>query len=124
MTMLHLVFALLLTGHNNSWLGTYLFEEADGPVTGTYQLTVKGQTADLDIDGFQTKTRLRADVKAEGPAAVFTFRNYRPTNIGEGFKPGDHLFTLSYQNKTLLTRWVTLQPLLPASLRTGFAQIR
>jgi hypothetical protein len=103
-----------------TWDGTYTFDEASGQVTGAYVLTVKGRSADLDVDGFQTLVRLRADVEAHGDEAEFRFSDYRPDNVGTAYKPGQLLFTLTRRGKELKTRWHMLQPLLRPSRQEGF----
>lgn len=116
--MTQLLLALLLAVP--TWDGTYTFDEAAGQVTGAYVLQVKGRSADLDVDGFQTMVRLHADVEAHGDQAEFHFSNYRAENLGTGLKPGQLLFTLTRRGKALATRWHALQPLLRPSRTEGF----
>lgn len=102
---------------NNKWTGTYTFEESaknvagDGAQTWNYVITVKPREdkslmAEVQVDGFQTMTRLEADVKADDKKAEFIFAKYMPENMFELYKKGERLFTLELNAKNeVVTNW-------------------
>ncbi len=88
------------------WLGQYAFEESAKNVTGegaqswNYVIDIKEKdantvVAEIQVDGFQTMTRLEADVKTTKDNAEFVFSKYGKDNIFELYKKGDRLFTFN-----------------------------
>ena len=84
------------------WASTYELYEysefAPPDQTWVYTLRIYRQDsirkANLDIDGFQTLTRLKAIAKEQGGNLDIIFDSYRPENIGEPYQKGDLLFSL------------------------------
>ncbi len=105
------------TDVNNKWIGKYAFDESAKNVTGEgsqtwgYVITVKENadktlSAEINVDGFQTSTRIEADVKASDKSADFIFSKYLPENMFEPYKKGDKLFTFEMNDKSeLVTNW-------------------
>lgn len=109
------------------WHGVYVFEEfgphtgkGAGPVIGLrYKLSVapKGEalTANLDIDGYQTRNRIRCRVAPFGSNSLrFFLQTYRAGNALRPYPAGSHLFTLTRGKDRggsyYKTRWVALKP--------------
>jgi hypothetical protein len=109
-------------GVNNKWLGQYSFDESAKNVTGEgsqtwgYVITVKENAnknliAEINIDGFQTTTRIEADVKPNDKSADFIFSKYLPENMFELYKKGDKLFSFEMNGKgELVTNWDKMKP--------------
>lgn len=104
------------------WAGQYSFEESAKNVTGegaqswSYVIDVKAVddktlVANIQVDGFQTMTRLEAEVKATEKSAEFYFNKYGSENVFELYKKGDLLFTMLKNDKNeILTSWEKMKP--------------
>ena len=104
------------------WLGQYAFEESAKNVTGegaqswNYVIDVTERDANtvvavIQIDGFQTMTRLEAEVKPSKDSAEFIFSKYGKDNVFEIYKKGDRLFTFVLDDKNMIiTNWDKLKP--------------
>ena len=112
------------------WLGHWDFTECWPAVNNSvhdcivYQLNISqtgDQTiADLDLDGFQTMSRLRGAVERTTNGIRITFAGIRePGLFDDTYKAGDVLFDLSASGDKVLTIWRRMTPALPASKRTG-----
>ncbi|MBI2642509.1 MAG: hypothetical protein HYW97_01570 [Candidatus Wildermuthbacteria bacterium] len=82
-----------------NWAGVYEYSEFAPPnQTWVYTLKIYKEDsirkANLDIDGFQTLTRLQAVAKEQDGKLDIIFDSYRPENIGEPYQKGDLLFSL------------------------------
>ena len=99
------------------WIGQYTFEESAKNVTGdgaqswNYVIDIKAKDdktliAEIQVDGFQTMSRINADVKASTKSAEFIFNSYGKDNMFELYKKGDRLFELELNDKNeILTNW-------------------
>ncbi len=99
------------------WLGQYTFEESaknvtgDGAQTWNYVIDVKAKddktlAAEIQVDGFQTMSRINADVKASSKSAEFIFNSYGKDNMFELYKKGDRLFVFELNDKNeIITNW-------------------
>ena len=104
------------------WIGQYSFEESAKNVTGdgaqswNYIIDVKEKdantlAAEIQVDGFQTMTRINADVKASKDNLEFVFDKYGKDNMFELYKKGDKLFTFVMNDKNeIITNWDKMKP--------------
>jgi hypothetical protein len=116
---------------NNKWTGVYTFEESAKNVTGdgaqswNYVITVKPRedktlVAEIQIDGFQTMTRIEADVKADDKKADFVFAKYMPENMFELYKKGDRLFSMEVNTKNeFVTNWDKMKAFVVDNQKNG-----
>ena len=107
---------------NKKWTGQYSFEESAPGVTGessqswSYSVSVSQANdtlllATILIDGYQTMTRLEAEVKATGRNADFIFLKYGKENIFEPYQKGEKLFSFVMNEKNeLITNWDKMKP--------------
>lgn len=105
-----------------TWAGQFSFEESAKNVTGqgaqswSYVIDVKAiddktLVANIQVDGFQTMTRIQADVKATEKSAEFYFSKYGAENVFELYKKGDLLFTMVKNDKNeIITNWDKMKP--------------
>lgn len=86
-----------------NWTGTYEYGEFASSSFGSnqvwdYKLKIykEGEQlkAQLDIDGFQTLTRIQAIARELNGNLDIIFENYRPENIGGAYQKGNLLFSL------------------------------
>ncbi len=115
---------------NKKWIGQYAFEESAPGVTGessqswAYVINISQHNdtlllAEIQVDGFQTMSRLEAEVKAAGNNAELIFMKYGRDNILEPYKKGDKLLTFELNEKNeLLTGWDKMKPNLPANQKS------
>ncbi|MBZ0202523.1 MAG: hypothetical protein K8I03_05860 [Ignavibacteria bacterium] len=118
------------------WAGQYSFEESAKNVTGqgaqswNYVVDVKAVddktlTAIIQIDGFQTMTRIEAEVKASDKNAAFYFNKYGAENVFEIYKKGDLLFTLvKNDNNEIITNWDRMKPNVLDNQKNGKVMFR
>ncbi len=114
-----------------TWAGQFSFEESVKNATGvgsqswSYVITIKAiddrtLTAIIQVDGFQTMTRIEADVKATEKNAEFYFNKYGAENIFELYKKGDLLFTMSINDKNeIITNWDKMKPNVLENQKSG-----
>lgn len=107
---------------NKTWIGQYAFDESapnasgSGAQSWSYVVTVSLKennvlSAFIQVDGFQTLTRVEAEVKSTEKKADFIFNKYEAENIFEPFKKGDKLFSLELNDKNeLITNWDKMKP--------------
>jgi hypothetical protein len=120
----------------NKWVGKYSFEESaknvtgDGAQTWNYVIDVKAKEdksliAEIQVDGFQTMTRLEAEVKPSDKSADFVFSKYMPENMFEIYKKGDKLFTLQLNDKgDIVTNWDKMKPNVLDNQKSGKVMIK
>lgn len=118
------------------WAGRYEFEEsAKGGSDMASQswdyivkVTAKNDTtltADISIDGFQTMTRIIADVAATDKSADFIFNEYGLDNKFSVYKKGDKLFSFEITGKNeLVTNWGKLQANVISNQKNGLAMFK
>ena len=117
----------------NSWTGSYFFEEDGGrnaggtPIYIVHQLDI-AQTDDglivtIQSNGYQTSIDLTGTAKAEGDRLLIYFDSYGENNVFESYEQGDLLFTLekrTVKGKTeILTHWNKFQPIVPKNETSG-----
>lgn len=107
---------------NQQWTGSYEYGEAippsDSGIPGaawSYNLDISqedsGLVASLDIDGFQTLTRIEAIAEENNGMLDIVFDSYGPENIGASFHRGDVLFSLKkITDDAYLIIWSEMQP--------------
>jgi|SRR4030095_2362758 len=103
------------------WVGHYTFEESAPSVTGAgsqswvYDINVTAKedttlTANIQVDGFQTMTRIESDVIANEKSADFIFSKYGKDNLFELYKKGEKLFSLELNDKNeIITNWAKMK---------------
>ena len=113
------------------WIGRYTFNESAKNVSGegaqswSYILDVKplddeNMIASLQVDGFQTMTRLEAKVNATAMDIEFIFDKYGKDNMFELYKKGDKLFTFSLNEKNeIITNWDKMKPNILENQKSG-----
>ncbi|MCI0449943.1 MAG: DUF5991 domain-containing protein [Chlorobi bacterium] len=113
------------------WVGKYEFDEGvEGVTEGTaqswhYSVNVYFKSdsiliALIEIDGFQTMTRLEADVKADEKRAEFFFSKYVKDNMFEIYKNSDRLFELEINEKSeIITNWDKVKPNVISNRKNG-----
>jgi len=116
---------------NKKWAGQYTFEESAKNVTGSgaqtwnYVIDIKEKdagtlVADIQVDGFQTMTRIEASVKASEKNAEVIFEKYGKDNMFELFKKGDRLFTIEANDKgEIITNWDKMKPNVLENQKSG-----
>ena len=118
------------------WLGRYTFEESAKNVSGegsqswSYILDVKplddeNMIASLQVDGFQTMTRLEAKVNATAMDIEFVFDKYGKDNMFEKYKKGDRLFAMMRNtDNVVMTNWDKLMPNVVTNQESGKVMFR
>lgn len=118
------------------WIGRYTFDESAKNVSGegsqswSYILDVKAlddenMIASLQVDGFQTMTRLEAKVNATAMDIEFVFDKYGKDNMFEKYKKGDRLFAMMRNtDNVVMTLWDKLQPNVLANKESGKVMFR
>lgn len=113
------------------WIGRYTFDESAKNVSGegsqswSYILDVKALddenlVASLQVDGFQTMTRLEAKVNATGMDIEFIFDKYGKDNMFEKYKKGDRLFAMMRNtDNVVMTNWDKLMPNVVTNQESG-----
>lgn len=113
------------------WAGQYTFEESAKNVTGSgaqtwnYVIDIKEKdsgtlVADIQVDGFQTMTRIEASVKASDKNAEVIFEKYGKDNMFELYKKGDRLFTIETNDKgEIITNWDKMKPNVLENQKSG-----
>ncbi|MBE2226066.1 MAG: hypothetical protein IAE93_01935 [Ignavibacteria bacterium] len=116
---------------NKKWAGQYTFEESaknvtgDGAQTWNYVIDIKEKDAntliaDIQVDGFQTMTRIEASVKATEKNAEVIFEQYGKDNMFELYKKGDRLFTIEANDKgEIITNWDKMKPNVIENQKSG-----
>ncbi|MEM0964009.1 MAG: DUF5991 domain-containing protein [Bacteroidota bacterium] len=116
-----------LASDTTDWAGTYTFAEAEGHLTRTYRLAVFRDNdrwvGSLDVDGYQTMTRLLLRGVGDDGALAFVVARYRMGNATEAPAIGDTAFVFrrGYFDGTpeITTRWVAMEPLLSTTPSVG-----
>ena len=113
------------------WLGTWHFGECWPTLNKgasdclDYELRISqvgGQTtADLDMNGFQTMSSFKCEVRPTSSGIGIVFAGIREPGLwgDTRFKPGDELFELFAKDGKVLTAWGKLTPALDKNKRTG-----
>lgn len=112
-----------------NWYGKYEFGEvaSSNPGGGSvqswqYNLSISSSNGasrwivGLDVDGFQTMTRINATANNVGNSLDIIFDSNEPNTTLGGYKKGDVLFTLTPATTGLLIQWKKMQPNVQASL--------
>jgi hypothetical protein len=106
----------------NKWSGRFVFHEsAEGITPGTaqswdWEVIVESDDkgsykARVNIDGFQTMTRIEADIIANDSTIEFIFARYLPDNMFGSYKKGDRLFSFRInENGVMITEWDKMKP--------------
>jgi len=107
---------------SNKWIGQYTFDESapnaagSGAQSWSYVIKISAKDDDslvalIQVDGFQTITRIEAEVKATEKNADFIFSKYGAENVFETYKKGEKLFSLEINEKNeMITNWDKMKP--------------
>ncbi len=96
---------------------TYSFNEfVSADENMDYELVkLSDGTYELNIDGFQTMTRIKAHAEGAGQdSAKLVFDSYNKDNVGGTLKKGETLFTYTFGtsiNELIILKWQALQPI-------------
>lgn len=126
MFFLSIFMILMLTNCNSSksssgkdiWVGAYEFYEfVPENINMQYNINIykceDSLLSEINIDGFQTKARIRAQVVQDGEKIDFVFDDYLPDNEYEIFIKGDLLFSFKRIDNEIYTCWGKLKPINP-----------
>lgn len=115
----------------NKWTGRYTFDESapnaagSGAQSWSYTINVSVKEGDslfaiIQVDGFQTMTRIEADVRGTDKNADFIFSKYGEENMFELFKKGEKLFSLEINEKNeMITNWDKMKPNVVDNQKSG-----
>ena len=114
----------------NKWIGQYTFDESaqnaagSGTQSWSYVINVSSKEDSLIavilVDGFQTMTRIEAEVKVTEKNADFIFNKYGDENMFEHFKKGEKLFSLEINDKNeMITNWDKMKPNVVDNQKSG-----
>jgi hypothetical protein len=101
------------------WSGHWHFDESWPAGEGvhnfvSYDMNIRPHgneyTVDIDIDGFQTMQRIRAEGKVIGQNLRIVFQSVRPDHHGVEYQPGDVLLELTEVKGKVLTTWRKIEP--------------
>ena len=100
----------------DSWIGNYDFYEFSEPnMNMVYHIEIykhmEKYFASINIDGFQTMGRIKADVIGNTKSIKLIFNSYLADNVSELYQKGDALLLLRKGDK-LLTSWLEMKPML------------
>ena len=109
-----------------TWSGSYSFGES-GPenslIVMEYGIKIYKENdvffATIEIDGFQTMTRIKAKVTGDQKQIVFIFEEYLPDNLYELYNRGDILLGFERSDKGLITHWRKMTPALTEGSSSG-----
>ena len=110
------------------WVGEYDFFEFIASPVGSdlsmgYRITIYEERgvyyAEVIIDGFQTMLRARALVQGNHDSVDLIFNSYLPDNLSERFNQGDILLTFERTGVEVITKWGSIQPLIPDNEKPG-----
>lgn len=106
------------------WLGKYEFYEYFPPnINMEYNISIYQDDdeyfANINIDGFQTTQRIRADVIGNTEGIELIFDTYLSENTGERIEKGIILLSLKKEDSEIHTYWGTIKPILPENMDNG-----
>ena len=101
-----------------TWIGEYSFDEFIPPnINMVYNINIYEENnsylANIDIDGFQTITRIKANVLGNQRSINIVFQEYLPDNRFESYSKGDVLLNFKKVNSKIYTDWGGIQPISP-----------
>lgn len=107
-----------------SWLGDYTFAEFAPPdINMFYNISIYKEydayRARVSIVGFQTLTRIQANVQGDGSSIAFVFEKYLPQNMYDSYKPGDDLLSFEKKGSQLYTTWGKINAILKENQKPG-----
>jgi len=117
----------------NTWIGSYLFEEDGGKNAGGAAIFIGhelnifegdgGLVATLQSNGHQTSAELVCSTKVDGSRLMIYFESYGENNRFEHYESGDLLFSLERKAEkgttTVLTHWGKFTPAFPKYQKPG-----
>ena len=96
----------------DTWIGTYSFGEYGPPdslIVMEYEIQIyrenDGYFATIEIDGYQTMTRIKAKVIGNHNSIDFIFEEYLPDNMFEPYSNGDKLMSFERKDGGFITNW-------------------
>lgn len=132
-----LISALFLTfavNAQNSWVGSYEFDEDGGKTAGGTAIFVNhridisetddGLIAMIQSNGYQTSKDLVGKAKEQGDKLLIYFEYYGENNVFETYEKGDLLLTLERKKNDILTTWGKFQPIVPKNEKSGKVYFR
>lgn len=108
----------------DTWIGEYKFSEFTSPDENMFYNVIiykEGDKylAEIRIDGFQTLTRIQANVEGEINSVNLIFDKYLPDNQLELYSKGDILFNFKNVDSELHTNWNSIEPMLSENKKSG-----
>lgn len=100
----------------DSWVADYSFSEFVPPDQNMfYSISVFKENdsyyAEINIDGFQTTQRLKAEVEGDENSVKFIFSKYLEDNRFEPYKKGEILLSFEREKSDLNTFWGKITPI-------------
>jgi hypothetical protein len=107
-----------------SWVGVYKFSEfAEPDQNRWYSIDIFKENdlfyAKININGFQTLTRIKAIIEGDKVHIDIVFDKYMPDNIIEIYSAGDLLLKLEKIDNEIYTEWVNLKPMIIKNKERG-----
>ncbi len=104
-----------------AWQGTYNYEAmlgenvADDAVIIEYELSISDNECSLQIEGYQISESITCTATEDGSRLTIFFKSYDDGSVKNiydvaVYPVGGTLFSLSYEDKQLLTNWGVLTP--------------
>lgn len=108
----------------DSWIGDYSFSEFVPPDQNMfYSISIFKENdryfAEINIDGFQTMERLKAEVEGGENSVKFIFSEYLPDNMLEPYKVGDILLRFEREKLGINTFWGKISPIDEKNSQSG-----
>jgi len=105
------------TNDLDRWSGEYEFYEFAPPnINMLYTINIYKENgnyfAKVNIDGFQTMTRVTARIEGDSEVIYLIFESYLPDNLYELFSEDDVMLSFKMEDAVMLTEWMALRPLL------------
>lgn len=116
----------------NEWLGNYEFDEFYPPnISMEYKINIykndEGYFASINIDGFQTTKRIKADILGNSESIDMIFESYLSESTGDRLEKGEILLSFKKEDSEIHTYWGVIQPILPENMDSGkvyFAKVK
>lgn len=129
------VILLLLSGCSSSadsssedalaiWGGEYIFNEFASPnINMDYDVVINKNEnryiATIYIDGFQTMTRVQANVEGDGQSIRLLFDQYLPDNMGATYEVNETLLSFTREDSGISTTWGAIVPVVLENQQDG-----
>ena len=106
------------------WIGNYEFYEYYLPnINMEYSIYIyqngNEYLADINIEGFQTNQKIRADVIGNSESIDLVFKIYISESTGVKLNDGEILLSLKKEDSEIYTYWGVVRPILPENMDSG-----